>query len=563
MFRRLLKSRSLAVFSTLLTAPIITNSWSNPIFAELRVKPSEMVNLQAPSLAITKDGMIKRQLKRLALFISVFFRFIAIGVLFTPILFSFPVWYYFDLHRSEEDGLLYPKRTWWVYYVVWSLEMAGPSWVKLGQWASSRHDIFPEYVCTILSKLQSNVNPHSFHYTRNVLEKQFGRNWEDIFTEFNKTPIGVGAVAQVYKAKMNTMDHPVAIKILHPNAVFLTTLDLMVMHSVAKFLEFVVPEARWLSLPEEVEVFASMMHQQLDLNLEREKMDLFIHNFRDWPSVAFPATFEEYSSKEVLVESYIEALSMNLFLRMSSCFDKKIAMIGMTTFMKMLLLDNHLHADLHPSNMLVSFKSNKDGHFISQEKLSELSEINSQELWDAEMRTLENQGFTPFVYFIDAGLTTSLSPEHLTNFIDLFKAITEFNGHLISDLMVERSKTPGTVVDKEGFARKMEKFMSKIRESTLSLGKVSVTDILEFVFTTVRRHHVKIDAEYANIGIAIMLIEGMGKKLEPDMDLLKASLPFLAKAIRNRLYGNISAAEKGFFRYWREYLSLLYASVFY
>ena len=560
MFRRLFTSRSLAVFSTVLTAPIISHSRSNTIFAEMR-QPAKIVKLEPPTLKVVNNSTLQGQLKKLALFIGVLFRFLAIGILFAPLLVTFPVWYCFDLHRLE-DGTLHPKRTWWVHYVVWTLEVAGPSWVKLGQWASSRHDLFPEYVCNILSKLQSNVSPHSFHYTRRVLEKQYGKKWEDVFDEFHKTPIGVGAVAQVYKAKIKTIDHPVAIKILHPHAEFLTTLDLIVMHSVTKLLEFIVPDAKWLSLPGEVEVFSSMMHDQLDLNLERGKMDLFIQNFQDWPAVAFPDTFQEYSSKEVLVETFIEALSMNMFLQMSSCFDKQIAIIGMKAFMKMLILDNHLHADLHPSNMLVSFKSSKDGHFISKEKLLELSNISSQDLWDVEMRVLNDQGFTPFVYFIDAGLTTSLSPDHLTNFIDLFKAITEFNGHLISDLMVERSKTPWTVVDKDGFAKQMERFMNGIRQSTLSLRKVSVNDILQFVFNTVRRHHVKIDPEYANIGIAIMLIEGMGKKLEPDMDLLKASVPFLATAIRNRLSGNVSATEIGFFKNWRQYLSILYASIF-
>ena len=202
----------------------------------------------------------------------------------------------------------------------------------------------------------------------------------------------------------------------------------------------------------------------------------------------------------------------------------------------MLILDNHLHADLHPGNILVSF-TDSEGCFISAQEIAKLTAINDRSVWLSELETLYREKYTPFVYYLDAGLTCSLSPQDLTNFIDLFKAITDFDGNLISSLMVKRSKTPWTVVNFDEFSKSMNMFMEKIRHNTFSLKHMEVSDILRFVFNTVRNYHVKIDGEFANIGVAIMLMEGVGKKLEPDMDLLRAAVPFLLQAIKFRIKG--------------------------
>jgi aarF domain-containing kinase len=140
----------------------------------------------------------------------------------------------------------------------------------------------------------------------------------------------------------------------------------------------------------------------------------------------------------------------------------------------------------------------------------------------------------------------------LENFIDLFKAITEFNGSQISKLMVSRSKYPDSVLDYDGFTRAMQTFMGDIKANTLKLKNIQVSDILSFVLHTVRKHHVKIDGDYANVAVSIMLLEGIGRQLEPDMDLLKAAIPFLQEAIRTRIEGDVSTNEQNIWNFWKE-----------
>ncbi|KAJ3305732.1 hypothetical protein HDV03_001140 [Kappamyces sp. JEL0829] len=456
-----------------------------------------------------------------ALFVArILSRMVVLAFLFAPCAVSFPIWYLAVRHDLQLDRP--PKKVWWVNYFIWTLEVAGPTWIKIGQWASSRIDLFPGWFCHALSKLQTNVSPHSFYHTRHIVESALGQKLESVFDEFGHRPIGVGAVAQVYKARLKGSEQEVAVKVLHPNVRSLVELDLTIMYSAARIIEVLVPESHWVSFPEEVHTFGTMMHQQLDLMVEAKNLEKFKTNFADWPSVDFPGPSHP-SYRDVLIETWLDGIPMNTFLRWkNSCFDREIAKIGLTSFLKMLILDNHVHADLHPGNIIVTFQ-NDENKFLSRDRVKKLNKLTTESEWVRGMEELREEGYSPYVFYIDAGLTTSLSPKHLSNFIDLFKAVTEFDGSLISRLMVERSESPGLVIDFEGFSASMQSFMGDIKHSALKLKQIEVSDILGFVFSIVRKHHVKLDSEFANIAVALLLVEGIGQQLEPDMDLLKAS----------------------------------------
>jgi aarF domain-containing kinase len=103
---------------------------------------------------------------------------------------------------------------------------------------------------------------------------------------------------------------------------------------------------------------------------------------------------------------------------------------------------------------------------------------------------LNEEGYTPFIYFIDAGLTCSLSANNMVNFIDLFTAITTFDGSLVGKLMVTRSKNPNSVLNPEKFQESMRLFINTVKENTFALQSLSISNILNFVFKSVRTHHV-------------------------------------------------------------------------
>ncbi|KAI8591064.1 ABC1 family-domain-containing protein [Geranomyces variabilis] len=497
--------------------------------------------------------------------IRITIRFVELAFLFGPVILSFPIWYFTQRGAFQRD---ITPNLWWVEYLVWSFEISGPTFTKLGQWASSRSDLFPPYVCSTLGKLQSHVSPHSFKATRKVIKQEYGVEIDEMFEEFDEKPIGVGAIAQVYKAKLRPSAPIIseahnlrcAVKVLHPGVEGVINADLTIMHGVASLLHL-LPGAEWLSFPDEVKMFGKMMREQLDLRCEAENLDRFSENFKDRSNVGFPTPFIPLVRKTVLIEEYQNAIPIRKFLDLGQTpFDHDLGKIGLDSFLRMLVLDNFVHADLHPGNIFVSFrKAGKHGLFspaaasndpdadLAPEEHARLAALPTDE-WHTAVADLAAQGYKPRLIFLDAGLVSTLSDENLRNFLDLFRAVAEFDGARVANLMMERSRTPHTVIEPEGFVTTMNDFLNEVKHHAFKLGAIKVGDILAKVFNMVRTHHIKIEGDFANVGISIVLLEGIGRRLDPDIDLLQEALPVLRQAARSGkggVYKSSSFAEIG------------------
>jgi aarF domain-containing kinase len=213
----------------------------------------------------------------------------------------------------------------------------------------------------------------------------------------------------------------------------------------------------------------------------------------------------------------------------------------------MLLLDNFVHADLHPGNIHVTFMRKRLGsslfsssfmhslmegeeECIDAEALEALRAIRTPEAWSRAMQDLQAEGYKPVMVFLDAGLVSVLSDQNMSNFLDLFSAIVNFDGAQVAQLMIDRSKLPHSVQKPEDFKRHMHTFLRRLQLETLALSRIRVGDILGTVLAMVRNHHIKIEGDFVNVAISIMLLEGMARRLNPDMDLLKRAIPVLGVA---------------------------------
>ncbi|CAG8583225.1 18911_t:CDS:2 [Acaulospora morrowiae] len=513
--------------------------------------------------------------------ILIAYRFTYLLILFLPLIIGAPALFIgprIAECENERMGAL-----WWYDVLVRQMENSGPTFIKLAQWAASRTDIFPREMCSRLSKLHSDVNPHSFEDTKKIIEREFGKSFYEIFSEIEKCPIGVGAIAQVYKATMrpealsasydtnNLMsqdqDEPVmptvAVKVLHPKAEKTIQRDLKILMIFSRILD-ALPTMRWLSLPEEVMKFSEMMQEQLDLRKEANNLLIFRENFKNRGSVEFPKPFTEYTTKNVLIEEFEEGLPIKLFLEgeEKGIYDHMIANIGLDAFLHMLIFDNFVHADLHPGNIMVKFRrpnlltyirrllidfipttsgmSKMEFQFVDKKDMIGdddsriayarlMRHAGNKELLNEELTKLSNEGYLPRLIFIDTGLVTGLNVENRRNFLDLFRAITEFDGYRAGKLMMERCKTPHLVIDGELFALKMQHLVLNVRALTLQLGKIRISDLLTEVFKMVRTHHVKLEGDFINIIISILLLEGIGRQLDSQLDLLRNALPILRK----------------------------------
>ncbi|KAI8058131.1 atypical/ABC1/ABC1-C protein kinase [Syncephalis plumigaleata] len=441
------------------------------------------------------------------------------------------------------------------------MEYAGPSFIKLAQWAATRVDIFPTEFCHSLSRLHASNRPHAFRYTRRAIERATGgRTMESLFEWFDETPVGVGAIAQVYRAKLHphllppqpsdpndTVSYPhnmVAIKVVHPGIDKKIARDLKIMNAFARVID-IIPGMKWLSLPDEVRVFGEMMNSQLDLRHEAKNLEKFKHGFRYCYTVAFPRPIF-HGTSDVLVEEYIYAIPIKRFLNANgTVYDKIMSGIGIDAFLHMLILDNFIHADLHPGNILVRFarpslrdmikriwSSLTQGipppHRPDPTVIDRLSAVETDELaWKNELMALFSEGYRPRLVFLDAGLIAELNDTNRRNFIDLFKAVVTFDGYTAGRLMVERCRTPELVVEPEVFAHKMQNLIMQLRDITFSLGKVSIGDILMDVMRMVREHHVRLEGDFANVVLSLLILEGIGRQLDPNLDLASVSLAAL------------------------------------
>ena len=464
-------------------------------------------------------------------------RFVEISSLLLPILISYP----FTLLLGDE------RSKWWYKLIRVTMEFMGPSFIKLGQWAASRTDIFSDELCEELGKLHSNVRPHSLDYTEKKLCELFNVDEiDDVFDSFTMEPVGVGAIAQVHigKFRENVESLPggtYAIKILHPTVREKIHRDLSIMHFWANLINR-IPTMEWLSLPVEVEQFAILMNLQLDLRIEALNLQKFRDNFRYIDQVKFPKPLIEFSNKDILFEEYIDALPMQSFLRVKSEINniplcQKVSNTFVNAFLKMLILDDFIHADLHPGNVMLRFlKTGRrhGGKTMSTEEESDrvMAELRKSETDPERFVTLLRdtlRDYTPQVCFLDVGLVTELNEVNSVNFIDLFNALAVFDGYRAGELMVERSRTPETAIDKEGFAKKVDALVSEVKRQTFTLGSISIGNLLDQMLSMVRTHHVRMEGDFVSVVVAILLLEGIGRQLDPELDLFDRSVPILGE----------------------------------
>ncbi|ORY17766.1 ABC1 family-domain-containing protein [Clohesyomyces aquaticus] len=509
------------------------------------------------------------------------FRFLHLVFIFVPVLATIPlIWV--GKRQPDKDG----ERSgtlWWYGFLVRSMERAGAAFIKLGQWAASRTDIFPTELCATMSTLHSHAPAHSLEVTKRTVEKAFdGRRFEDIFEEFDDVPLGVGAIAQVYKARLKDdlvapgdMDleqetpnlrqrirknvdltlksipqrvpsKHVAIKVLHPKVERIVRRDLRIMAFFASIIN-AIPTMEWLSFPDEVTQFGEMMRLQLDLRIEAANLTFFRRNFKNRSTCWFPYPYTEYTTREVLIEEFAQGIPMEDFLQNGGgIFQKDIADEGLNAFLTMVLIDNFIHADLHPGNIMVrfykpekldvSFFTKKEDRTTGPRESPDVTEEVLERLrpfkkksneWVAQLQKIDDEGYRPQIIFIDTGLVTELNAVNRANFLDLFKAIAEFDGYKAGHLMVERCRQPDAVIDKEVFALRMQHLVLGVKSKTFALGNIKIGDILNEVLSMVRTHHVRLEGDFVNVVLSILLLEGIGRSLDPNLDLFAGALPIL------------------------------------
>ncbi|KAL3144219.1 hypothetical protein ABBQ32_003998 [Trebouxia sp. C0010 RCD-2024] len=202
----------------------------------------------------------------------------------------------------------------WMHHFRHTLETLGPAFIKWGQWAATRRDVFPPDLCKELEWLHSHAPQHSLRFTHNAIRRAFADSPEDLFQQFEERPVASGSIAQVYKARLSQkgalhtgMDAgtEVAVKVRHPGVVKAIRRDFASMLRLAR-LASLLPCLRGLRLEETLAQFAAPLQEQVDLSLEAENLLQFNLNFKKHAAVRFPVPIYPLVAPEVSVETFQE-----------------------------------------------------------------------------------------------------------------------------------------------------------------------------------------------------------------------------------------------------------------
>ncbi|KAJ3091119.1 hypothetical protein HK102_001636 [Quaeritorhiza haematococci] len=363
-----------------------------------------------------------------------------------------------------------------------------------------------------------------------MIREDLGISIDDAFESFDKTPVGVGAVAQVYRADLKDTNgaKSVAVKVLHPYAKSSVEQDLSLLRLAASILG-VVPKLRYLSIPDEIETFSKMMRDQLDLRVEASNLEKFRKNFADRLGISFPEPVWELTSENVLVESFEDGIPLHKFLLNGpTVYDHKLAELGVKTFMQMLFVDNFGHGDMHPGNVLISFSKRdkySDTHKRVDRQVLDTLKTATQSEWNKSLEVLENYNYEPHFIVLDVGLVNRLSDANLAIFQEVFEAGLDFDGDRLGEVMINKCRNPSEVVDPLGAKEKMRDLMSRLKMDAggrLPLSAVHTAGVIKKFTEFIREHRIRMDGEFIGIFVCSVLVEGIGRRLQPEMDLLEA-----------------------------------------
>lgn len=378
-----------------------------------------------------------------------------------------------------------------------ALEDLGPIFVKFGQVLSTRRDLLPADIADELAMLQDRVPPFASAEAVRIIERAFGRSLSEIFVEFTHQPVASASIAQVHFAVIRERSghlRDVAVKVLRPGMLTVIDKDLSLMRMMAGWVERLSADGKRLKPREVVAEFDKYLHDELDFVREASNAAQLRRNMDGLDLVLIPEMIWDFCHTEVIVMERMKGIPISQTdrLREAGVDISKLARDGVTIFFTQVFRDGFFHADMHPGNIQVSIEPATFGRYVS----------------------------------LDFGIVGTLTEYDKEYLAQNFTAFFRRDYKRVAELHVESGWVPAqTRVDE------LESAIRAVCEPYFDrpLKEISLGMVLMRLFQTSRRFNVEIQPQLVLLQKTLLNIEGLGRQLDPDLDLWSTAKPFLEK----------------------------------
>ncbi|MEI3608644.1 ABC1 kinase family protein [Pseudogracilibacillus sp. SO10305] len=384
-----------------------------------------------------------------------------------------------------------------------TLQQLGPTFIKLGQIASSRNDLIPKEITDELEKLQDDVFPIPYEKIEATLEEELHAPIHVLFAHFNIEPIATASIGQVHIATLHTGEE-VAVKIQRPSIETTMQTDLEILHDFAKFLEDHFAWARAYQLRDMVDEFAFSLKNELDYMNEGRNAEKIAKQLADNEAVHVPIIYWQYTTKKVLTMEMIHGIKVNNYDKLEAHdYDKrKIAKTITDAMFEQIFIDGFFHGDPHPGNIYI-LPMNR-------------------------------------VVFLDFGMVGQLTEEMRYHFTSLVINLQLGNAKGIvktfGKLGMMTSET-----DRSSLLRDVEYLIAKYYD--IPMKQIKLGAVIKEVFDIAYEHELQLPNEISILGKTIITIEKIISGLDPTFSIMSAVEPFGKRLIQERMQPSFIAKK--------------------
>ncbi len=386
-----------------------------------------------------------------------------------------------------------------------ALQDLGPIFVKLGQMLSTRRDLLPADIVDELAKLQDRVPPFPTEQVIETLERAYGKPVDAVFRHFDRVPVASASVAQVHFGQLPDRADGgsgplVAVKVLRPNITATIAHDIALMYTGAMLVEKLWSDGRRLRPREVIAEFEKTLATELDLSREAANCSQLRRNFLHSPYLLVPEVHWDYCSEDVMVMERMEGIPIG---RVDQLVEagvdlKRLSRAGVELFFTQVFRDAFFHADMHPGNIFIAVDPANFGKYIA----------------------------------VDFGIVGSLSPADQGYLAQNFLAFFRRDYRRVAITHLESGWVPaGTRVDE------LEAEIRVVCEPVFDrpLKEISLSKVLIQLFKASRKFNVEIQPQLVLLQKTLFNIEGLGRMLDPDLDLWITAKPFLERWMREQI----------------------------